>query len=101
MEKIYSEFAGQEEWLELLDEFVSNLPQRIDSIQAAVVSEDTHELKRLVHQLRGACGSYGFHAVTPLASELEDALNRNTNMVQSKNLIDHFTGVLLSLTATA
>lgn len=79
---LYSEYAGQADWIELLEEFVNELPQRIQAIEAALASDDLDSLKTIVHQLRGACGSYGFHSLSEMATHLELNLLRNSNTTQ-------------------
>lgn len=71
---IFSKFAGEEHWQELLEEFVGEMPQRLAAIEMAVAANELQNLSVLVHQLKGACGSYGFDEITPLAERLEHAL---------------------------
>ncbi len=75
LETIHSIFAADPDYHELVEGFVDTLPERIRSMRAAVAEQNTSQLIMLVHQLRGACGSYGFHEITPLAAELESALH--------------------------
>jgi histidine phosphotransfer protein HptB len=71
---IFSRFAGDEHWQELLEAFVAQLPQRLATLEQAIVVNDVQTLMVLVHQLKGACGSYGFDEITPLAERLEKVL---------------------------
>ncbi len=73
-EKVYSEYASDPDFAELLVEFVDLIPTRIAAMRETVAARKASELTVLVHQLKGACGSYGFHEITPQASELEAAL---------------------------
>ncbi len=75
---------------ELVVEFVGKVPQRIQGIQAAVAKKDTEELKTKVHQLRGACGSYGFRELTPLATSIENRLRAGETIDQVKALVDEY-----------
>lgn len=74
MNDIFSKFAGQECWDELLEQFVVQLPQRRAALDHAISANDLRSVSVLVHQLKGACGSYGFDELTPLADQLERAL---------------------------
>lgn len=55
-------------------EFAAVLPQRALAIANAVATGDLARASRLLHQLRGSAGSYGFHAVSDAAAKLEAAL---------------------------
>jgi CheY-like chemotaxis protein len=56
-------------------EFVEGLPTEIDKLQNLVDQEDLSALRRVVHQLRGAGGGYGFEAITEWAGKIEDSIN--------------------------
>lgn len=71
---IHSEFAGDPEMKELIELFLSELPQRIESINAAFRDGDAATLTRLTHQLRGASAGYGFPTLGSAAGEIEDRL---------------------------
>ncbi len=74
MEKagIYSELGSDPMFAELLELFVSELPNRVAGLEEAVSGEDRETLGTLAHLIRGAAGSYGFQALCPLAGELEE-----------------------------
>lgn len=98
MKAIYSKFAGVEEWQELLDEFVAELPLRLAALDSAITSDDQPTLAILVHQLKGACGSYGFDEITPLASELECVLQEQSTLRNWQVETASFRDALLRLT---
>ncbi len=70
---IYSKLGRDPELSELVEMFVSEVPDRIAAILALHVAGDFVELARLAHQIKGAAGSYGFACVTPAAERLEVA----------------------------
>jgi len=74
MGEIFSKFAGDEHWQELLEEFVAQITRRLAALERAIATDDFASLSVLAHQLKGACGSYGFDQITPLADRLERAL---------------------------
>ena len=49
------------------------MPDRISALETQARSGDRQELSRSAHQIKGAAGSYGFHAITPYAARLESA----------------------------
>lgn len=40
MNAIYSKFAGDEEWQELIDEFVAEMPKRLAALDTALYTQD-------------------------------------------------------------
>jgi signal transduction histidine kinase/CheY-like chemotaxis protein/HPt (histidine-containing phosphotransfer) domain-containing protein len=61
----------------IIDEFVKELPEQIENLRTYLSKADMVSLRRLVHQLRGTCGGYGFDPVTAIAAAAEDAINSN------------------------
>ena len=68
---IYSTLGADLDLGELVEMFVEEIPNRAQALGEAVERRDWLETRRLAHQLKGAAGSYGFEAVTPLAARLE------------------------------
>jgi two-component system, sensor histidine kinase len=54
--------------------FVSRLPTRVSSLLALSAAQDMEELRRLVHQLKGAGAGYGFPAITSAALKAESLI---------------------------
>ena len=71
---LISSYADDPEMGELIAGFVTNMPERIKTIQNAAHQPDLQALQRLTHQLKGAAGGYGFQPVTMAAARLEQAL---------------------------
>ena len=95
---IYSKFAADQDWQELLQDLVNNIPQRLEAIDAAVASGDVRGLSFLVHQMKGACGSYGFDEVTALARQLESVLQRGSELSACQTELASFRTALQSMT---
>lgn len=70
---VYSSLAADPDLGELVEMFVEEMPARINALETQARSRDWQQLTRTAHQLKGAAGSYGFHAVTPCALRLETA----------------------------
>jgi len=96
---IYSEFANDPDFRELLTEFVSNMPDRIQAILEAERTGDRDALRRYVHQLKGSCGGYGFSGLTDDASVLERSLDRGCTLADIEQQLEAFTLKLSCLTA--
>lgn len=69
-----SEFAGQEDMIELVEYFVSQMQERAAAIQSAFQTGDETRLREIAHQLKGAAACYGYPSITHSAAELESCL---------------------------
>jgi HPt (histidine-containing phosphotransfer) domain-containing protein len=72
-EYLYSTLASDPELGEIVEMFVDEMPGRVESLTTILAASDWNALGRLAHQMKGACGSYGFHQLTPSAARLEHA----------------------------
>ena len=70
---LYSSLADDPDLGELVEMYVDEMPERIESLRSLLAAEDWNELSRFAHQIKGAGGSYGFEQLTPLAFTLEQA----------------------------
>ena len=88
-----SSFANDPDMQEAIQEFVATLPSRIAAIDRLQGEQNVLELKRLIHQLKGAGGGYGFDHITQLAADVEHALKQGgapeTIQVALDSLIAH------------
>jgi HPt (histidine-containing phosphotransfer) domain-containing protein len=72
----------QEKYRQLQQQYAANLPEKIAALERgwqAVIQNPADPtqyqiLVRAFHTLAGSGGSYGFHAITNLCREIEDAL---------------------------
>ena len=72
--RITSAYATDPEMKQVLDEFIANLPAKVDKLAELLGQGDLEELRRLAHQLKGAGGGYGFPQLTERAAILEGQL---------------------------
>lgn len=68
---LYSDFADDPVMMELVELFVSELPQRLEAIEQALAQSDAAAVAKLSHQLKGAGGGYGFAQITERAAVVE------------------------------
>jgi len=68
---------------ELIEYFLGELPDRIDSIMVAFTNDDFEGLGRLAHQLKGAAPGFGFPQIGSEASKLEDQLRESNDPSES------------------
>jgi histidine phosphotransfer protein HptB len=96
---IHSSLISDPDFAELVSEFVGQVPVRVSAIRESIVEQRFSELCTLVHQLRGACGSYGFHELTPLATNLEMDLRSGKSIEELAPQFDAFLNSCLCMTA--
>ncbi|MHC4976196.1 MAG: Hpt domain-containing protein [Planctomycetota bacterium] len=77
---IRSEFAGDADMSELIEYYVSELPEKVKSITECMASNQLDELRRLAHQMKGASGGYGFTPLGEVAGQLEHAIDANDDL---------------------
>jgi HPt (histidine-containing phosphotransfer) domain-containing protein len=97
--KIISQLAGNEDFTPLLQQFISEIPERISHIDLALAADDVELLKRIVHQLKGACGGYGFPSLTEEAFALEKVMDNETSVKNFESEMAHFVANLRLMTA--
>jgi len=78
---------------EVLPLFVARLANYVQQLRGALAEQNADELKRLLHQLKGAGKSYGFGPITDQCSMLEqmlvDGLAAQQVQPQVQALIDY------------
>jgi CheY-like chemotaxis protein/HPt (histidine-containing phosphotransfer) domain-containing protein len=57
-----------------VNDFVARLPDRVNTINRQLQALDLPELRRTLHQLKGAGGGFGFPKITELAAAAEQAI---------------------------
>ncbi|GIW77681.1 MAG: hypothetical protein KatS3mg104_2744 [Phycisphaerae bacterium] len=82
---------------ELVEAYISELPQQVSTLVSLVNQQDLSELRRLLHQIKGAGGGYGFPQVSELAAVAEQSIKLNADLQtirsQVDELISFFRGV--------
>lgn len=69
-----SEFAADPEMVELVQEFVQELPGRAETLNGYLQGAAYSDLRRIAHQLKGAAGGYGFSPISESAAKVENLL---------------------------
>ena len=82
---IVSELVKEEpDMVDLVEEFVNELPQRLSSLQSAIDAQQIDEVRSLAHQLKGAGGGHGYQILTDKAGILEkQAIDGDVKAIQS------------------
>lgn len=76
---LVSEFIADPDMTAVISEFVVGLPAQVSKIQNLVQEKELTELRRTVHQLKGAGGGYGFPQITQFALRAENELKSSAN----------------------
>jgi len=71
---VRSQFSNEPEMRELVEMFVEELPQRMQSLQEAFNSQQWEIVHRISHQLKGASAGYGFPTIGTAAARVEDVV---------------------------
>jgi len=87
-EPLLSDFADDPEMAELLEGFVTELPDRIYQIEKAAQEKDLASLASLAHQLKGAAGGYGFSPITEAARAVERQAKEELELEQIRTSVD-------------
>ena len=74
VDAIYSDMGDDPDFGELVELYVSEMPDRVAVLENALATGDRELLQRTAHQMKGASGSYGFPQLTPYAAQLEGAV---------------------------
>jgi CheY-like chemotaxis protein/HPt (histidine-containing phosphotransfer) domain-containing protein len=87
-EPLHSILVEQDpEFLEIVDQFVQNLPDIIATIAGSYQQQDWKHLRETIHNLKGMGGGFGFPQLTDTAAEIEACLLRRDSAAIEK-LID-------------
>ncbi len=93
MNPIYSTMADDPILHEIVEMFISELPDRIDTLLGQTRASDWEGACRTAHQLKGALGSHGFDQLTPAAMNLERALKHKEPLAQMQVALEELVGL--------
>ncbi len=96
---IHSTLASDPDFSDLVVEFVAGMPSRIREIKSYREKMDKLQLQRAIHQLRGACGGYGFSQLTEIATSIEESMKSGARMESIEPRLDEFLEMLSRITA--
>lgn len=82
---LYSTLGDDPDLGEIVEMFVEEMPARLSTLASCAERQEWQELGRLAHQLKGACGSYGFGQLAPYVARLE-ALCRDDRLCEQEIL---------------
>jgi HPt (histidine-containing phosphotransfer) domain-containing protein len=80
-----SSLAKDPNFKQLVESFADELPQRLAALEQAVAQADVKRVRRLIHQLKGTAGSFGFAAISELASAAE---RQNCDLTRVREILE-------------
>jgi CheY-like chemotaxis protein len=83
-----SSLANDARVAKVLDRFVSRLPERVNQIRALLDGRDLENLRKAVHNLKGAGSGYGFVPLSEQSARAEDALRAQQSLDQIRREVD-------------
>jgi signal transduction histidine kinase/DNA-binding NarL/FixJ family response regulator len=94
---VRSAAADDPDMKEAVAEFVGELPARVAALRALAGADDADGVRRLVHQLKGAGGGYGFDRMTELAAAAEAALRAQADVAACRREVDALVAFIESI----
>ncbi len=92
-EPLYSSLSGDPELGKIVELFVNEMPDRVATVLEQLENSDWEGLRRTVHQLKGAAGSYGFDPISPSAAEVEAAVCDGEPEQRIRETVDELVGL--------
>jgi len=94
---ISSTLANDPVMVDIVAEFVAGLPGKVAALSTLAAADNVAELRMLVHQLKGAGGTYGFDSITTEAGGLESQLKTCKSVEQARREIDALIALIRSV----
>ena len=73
---IFSDFSDDDSMGKIIQIFLNEIPQRIELIESSFHSGNKEQLCKIIHQLKGAGGGYGFKLITSNAMAFEKKIKQ-------------------------
>lgn len=90
---LYSSLASDPDLREIVGMFVEEMPDRVATFLDEFNASNWEGLRRRVHQLKGAAGSYGFQAISQCAAQLESAIRQREPEEKIRDAVDELLGM--------
>jgi signal transduction histidine kinase/DNA-binding NarL/FixJ family response regulator len=97
---LVSNLTDNEKFLPLLKIYLDGVPVMIDDIEQSVEAADREQVGRLIHQLKGSAGRYGFPSVSIAANEVMTKLRDDVSLEELDAMIKDVLALLRSMTVT-
>ena len=96
---IYSSYHSDPEMQEIVKDYVNTLPIKLDNIDRAFERDDLPALRKIVHDLHGSGGGFGFDILSKYGGEIEKMIDQGrdkkviaTSLDELHEVIDRIMG---------
>lgn len=72
---LWSAFHDDPDMREIVRSFLQEIPKRLAQMESLLAGGNRVEFRRVVHQMKGAGGGYGFQEISNAAAQLECCMN--------------------------
>ena len=72
---LFGDFHDDAEMRPIVRMFLSEIPGRTETLRQHLQAQDRASFRRIVHQIKGAGGGYGFHLISESARRLERCID--------------------------
>jgi len=83
---LQSTLASDPDMAELVEFFVEEMGERVESIDEAARGNDLSQLRMVAHQLKGSAGGYGFAPISDCAATLEQLIDASAPSADPESL---------------
>jgi signal transduction histidine kinase/DNA-binding response OmpR family regulator len=83
-----SDYADDPDMIELIQQYVQDLPGHVSKMTTLLESQQLDALKRVVHQLKGSGGGYGFTQITELAAQTEQSIKAGQDLARIRDEVE-------------
>lgn len=94
---VRSIYADDPDIREILRDYVRGLPETAQHLQQYTHGQDLAALKRLLHQVKGSGGGYGFNILSSQAAAAEEAAKIGAEMDEIKARVDSLLATMRSI----
>lgn len=95
--RLQSRFVSDPYMRPLLEEYASELAEKVAILKKALATGDLKALQHWAHDLKGSGGGYGFPEITRCAGDLEKAIKTASVPGELKTRLDELVNVLRSV----
>jgi CheY-like chemotaxis protein len=96
----FSSMADDADFIELIDTFVTELPEKVGQLEIAFSQNDYSALTTAARVLKGEGGAYGFQTITDAAAGVEEAISNSGDAAEIRGQLDELIRICLSARST-
>ena len=94
IETIRSTRRNYPQLLDVIDEYIQRLPGEVAKLEQLMSDYDLQLLRRVVHQLKGSGGTYGFDLITDVAAKVETTMDATEDLASIAEKVNELIAVI-------